>query len=203
MHLIDDKDDVADTLYFVDQALHAALKLAAELRARYESGQVEQMDLLVAHLERNAALVDADCQTLGNGRLADTGFADQARGLFFWRRFKNLNDAVGLAVAAHDVVNAAFCGLLGQVLAVIVQIFALFVFLCGKNGCGSLLRAACGLPGRVPAATGSVSWVRRRPCRPNRREPDRSGRTGSRSHRERFEVVLGDTHLLHDVGRAA
>ena len=65
-----------------------------------------------------------DCQTLGNGRLADTGFADQAR-VVLLAAVQNLNDAVGLAVAAHDVVNAAFCGLLGQVLAVIVQIFAL------------------------------------------------------------------------------
>ena len=199
VHLIDDKDDVADTLYFVDQALHAALKLAAELRARHESGQIEQMDLLVAHLERNAALVDADCQTLGNGRLADTGFANQAR-VVLLAAVQNLNDAVGLAVAAHDVVNAAFCGLLGQVFAVIVQIFALFVLLAGRTGAGLLLRAACGLPRQSAGSdrVGLVGCVVVRAVRTGGNQVVQVGQ-GADLTGERFEVVLGDTHLLHDV----
>ena len=199
MHLVDDKDDVADTLYLVNQALHAALKLAAELRARHESGQVEQMDLLVAHLERNAALVDADCQTLGNGRLADTGFADQAR-VVLLAAVQNLNDAVGLTVAAHDVVNAAFCGLLGQVLAVIVQIFALFVLLAGRTGAGLLLRAACGLPRQSAGSdrVGLVGGVVVRAVRTGGNQIVQVGQ-GADLTGERFEVVLGDTHLLHDV----
>ena len=78
MHLVDHKDDVAELFDLVDQALHAAFKLAAELRARDERSQVEQVHLFVAHLERDAPLVDAHRKPLGHGGLADARLADQA-----------------------------------------------------------------------------------------------------------------------------
>ena len=78
MHLVDHEDDVAQALDLVDQALHAAFKLAAELRARDKRGQVEQVHLFIAHLKRDAPLVDADGETLGYGGLADARLADQA-----------------------------------------------------------------------------------------------------------------------------
>ena len=78
VHLVDDKDDVAELFDLVDQALHAAFELAAELRARNERGQVKQMHFLVAHLERDAPLVDAHRKAFRHGGLADARLADQA-----------------------------------------------------------------------------------------------------------------------------
>ena len=47
VHLINDKDDIAQLLDLLDQALHAAFKLAAELGAGHQSGQVQQIDFLI------------------------------------------------------------------------------------------------------------------------------------------------------------
>ena len=63
VNLIDDKNDVAAGLDLGDEALHAALELATELRSGDERRQVEQIDLFVAQLEREgcrALAVQAD-----------------------------------------------------------------------------------------------------------------------------------------------
>ena len=78
VHLVDDKDDIAEFFHLVNQALHTAFKLAAKLRARDKCGQVEQVHLFVAHLERDTPLVDAHSQPLRDRRLTDTRLADQA-----------------------------------------------------------------------------------------------------------------------------
>ena len=78
VHLVNHEDDVAEPFDLVDQALHTAFKLAAELCACNERGQVKQVHFLVAHLERDAPLVDAHRQSLGHGSLADARLADQA-----------------------------------------------------------------------------------------------------------------------------
>ena len=78
MHLVNHEDDVAEPFDLVDQALHTAFKLAAELRACDERSQVKQVHFLVAHLERDAPLVDAYRQAFGHGSLADARLADQA-----------------------------------------------------------------------------------------------------------------------------
>ena len=42
VHLVYDEDNIALLAYLLDQTLHAALKLAAELRTRDKRGEVEQ-----------------------------------------------------------------------------------------------------------------------------------------------------------------
>ena len=78
MHLVDDKDDVAHLADLLDEALHAALELAAELRARDKRGEVKKIDLLASQLERHVARDDALGEALGNGRLADARLTDLA-----------------------------------------------------------------------------------------------------------------------------
>ena len=159
VHLVDDENDVADLFDLVDQTLHAALELAAELCTRNQCGQVEQMDLLVAHLKRNAALVDAHGKSLRDSSLADARLTDQA-GIILLAAVENLNDAVGLAVASDDVVNAALSGLLGQVFAVIVKILALFV-VAAAAALVAVLRALLRRTGRGGGCGHGVGLVRR------------------------------------------
>ena len=79
VHLVDDKDDVAELFDLVDEALHAAFKLAPELRARDERGQVHQIDLLTLQLVGYFLVYDPLRQSLGNRRFADAGLTDQTR----------------------------------------------------------------------------------------------------------------------------
>ena len=78
VHLVDDEDDVAGLAYLLDESLHAALELAAELRSGHQRCEVEQIDLLVAQFVRHVAAGDALRQALGDGRLADARLADEA-----------------------------------------------------------------------------------------------------------------------------
>ena len=55
VHLVDEKDDVAFRLDLVHQALDAAFELAAELGARHEGGEIEQVDFLIQQAGRHLA----------------------------------------------------------------------------------------------------------------------------------------------------
>ena len=78
VYLIDDEDDVAKLLDLFDEALHTALKLAAELRPGDERRQIHQIDLFALQLVGDILVDDALREPLGDGRLADARLADQA-----------------------------------------------------------------------------------------------------------------------------
>ena len=145
MHLVDDQDDVALLADLLDEALHAAFKLAPELGARHESGQVQQIDLLVLQLIGDAAHGDSLGQTLGNGGLANAGLADEA-GIVLLAAVQDLDHTLQLLLPAHHGIQLPLGGPLGQVDAVIVQELVL-------EGPGRLARLVLGtgglfLPGR-------------------------------------------------------
>ena len=58
--------------------LIAAFKLAPELGARHQCGQVQQLDFLIPQLGRDLSPGDAQCQALGHGGFAHAGLADKA-----------------------------------------------------------------------------------------------------------------------------
>jgi hypothetical protein len=60
-------------------ALHALLELAAILRARHETREVERHDAPIPQRRGDVVVGDALRKTLGDGGLADAGVADQAR----------------------------------------------------------------------------------------------------------------------------
>ena len=120
VHLVDDEDDVADAADLLDEALHAALELAAKLRARHERREVEQIDLLVAQLIGHVALGDALGKALGDGRLADAGLADEA-GVVLLAAVEDLDDALELLGAADHGVKLAVARALREVDAVVIQ----------------------------------------------------------------------------------
>src|SRR5699024_185859 len=126
VYFVDDQNDIALLFDLVDETLDAAFKLSAELGACDQCGQVEQVDFLVSQLIGHVARRNADGQTFGNRGLTDTRLTDEA-GVILLAAVQNLDDAVGLLFASDDAVETAFSCLLGQIIAVIVQILALFL----------------------------------------------------------------------------
>ena len=141
VHLVDDEDDVADLTDVVDESLHAALELAAKLRAGHERRQVEEINLLVAQLIGHVARRDALRQPLGDGRLADARFADEA-GVVLLPAVEDLDDALQLLGAADHAVKLAVAGARGEVDAVAVKELVLAGLLLAVTGGGRLLRRA-------------------------------------------------------------
>ena len=157
VQLVNEQDDVAGAAHLADQALDPLLKLAAELGAGHQGGQVQQVDLLVRQAGGDLALHDVLGDALGDGGLAHAGLADQA-GVVLLPAAEDLDGAVNFPVAAHDVVDAAVPGLLGQVLAVAVQEFAVvFLVLAAVFGGGlfvGILALGAGAEGEHRAAAG-------------------------------------------------
>ena len=118
--LVDDQDDVAQLLDLLNEALHAAFKLAPELGARHQGGEVQQIDLLVQQLVGYVPLPDLLGQALGDGGLAHAGLADEA-GVVLLTAVEDLDGALDLLVPADDLVQLALGGLLGQGDAVVLQ----------------------------------------------------------------------------------
>ena len=141
VYLVDHEDDVAELADLLDQALHAAFKLAAELRPGDERRQVEEVDFLVAQLEGHLARDDALGQPLGDGRLADARLADEA-GIVLLAAVEDLNDALDLLGAADDGVELAVAGALGEVDAVVVEILFLLIGLALARVAGLAARGA-------------------------------------------------------------
>ena len=126
MHLVNDQNDVAELLDLLNEALHAAFKLAPELRARDEGREVHEIDLLVLELIRNVLVGDLLRKALGDGSLADARLADEA-GVILLTAVEDLNDALRLLLAADDAVKLAVTRFLRQILAVGVKEFMLLV----------------------------------------------------------------------------
>src|SRR5262249_48853052 len=98
VQLVDEKDDLAGgAADLVHDPLHALLELAAVLRARDQSREVERDHALVAQRLRHLALDDALRQTFGDRRLADAGLADQ-RGVVLRTPREDLDDALDLGL---------------------------------------------------------------------------------------------------------
>ena len=131
MHFIDHQDDVSLLSDLLDQALHAAFKLSAELGPGHQGSQVQKKDLFILQLVRHVSHGDALGQALGNRRLADTGFADQA-GIVLLPAVQDLDHTFQFLVPADHGVELSGPGTCGQVDAVVVQVFPLSVFSIGR-----------------------------------------------------------------------
>ena len=110
--------------YLLDKTLHAALELAAELCTRDERRQVEQVDLLILELRRDIAHGDALRKSLGDSRLADAGFTDEA-GVILLAAVEDLDNALKLLLAADHRIELTLAGAGGEVDAVIIKELAL------------------------------------------------------------------------------
>ena len=121
MELIDEEDDLAGgAADLVHHALHPLFKLAAVLRARHESRQIERYDAPVAQGFGDVAFDHALRETLGDCRLADARFADKGRIIFGAPR-EYLDDALDFAVAPDHRVELVVARELREVAPIGIQ----------------------------------------------------------------------------------
>ena len=220
VHLVYHEDYIAGFPYLLDEALHAALELAPELRPRHERGEVEEVDLLVAELVGHVARGDALGQALGDGRLADAGLAYQA-GVVLLAAVEYLDNALKLLLAADHGVQLALARAVGQVDAVVVEKLALGAL---RGALGRLLRAGGGggaaLLHRAVLPCGQVAAAAAVPAAEEAVQEGEGGglalvavllavagvRQGLRAAEgvhhlagERIEVLVGKAHAVYDV----
>ena len=152
MHLVNDQDDVAQLADLLNEALHAAFKLAPELGARHQGGQVQQKDLLILQLIGHVAHGDALGQALGDGGFAHAGLADQA-GIVLLPPVQDLDHPLQLLLPADHIVQLSLPGPLGQVDAITVQELPLgsLGILLGLRPAGRVSIAAAVIPGIAAA----------------------------------------------------
>ena len=134
VQLVDEEDDVAVLLHFIQRVFDTLLEFAAVLGAGHHTAQVKAQQLFVQQLLRHIGAGDTLGKTLGNGGLADAGFADQ-HGVVLGAAGKDLHHTLNLLVAADDGVKLALTGRLGQIAGKLLQRLAgLFVLLVGSAG---------------------------------------------------------------------
>src|SRR5439155_7386179 len=106
VELVDEENDVAALGDLLHHLLEALLELTAVLRPGHERSEVERVDLLA--LEELGYLVagDAGREAFHDGRLADSGLANQDRVVLRAAR-EDLHHALDLGLAAHDGVELA------------------------------------------------------------------------------------------------
>ena len=111
MELVNEEDDRAIVLDFLDGVLNALFKFATVLRACHHAAEVEAQDLLVEKFFGHVTCHDFGGETLGDGGFAYAGLADKA-GVILGAAGEDLDDAANLVVAADDGVKLALsCGL--------------------------------------------------------------------------------------------
>ena len=121
VELVDKEDDLTGSATdLVHDALHALFELAAVLRPRNQTGEVERDHAPVAQRLRDVALDDALRQAFGDRRLADAGLADEGRVVFGATR-ENLNDALDFVRAPDDRVELVLASQRREVAAVRVE----------------------------------------------------------------------------------
>ena len=144
MELVDEQDDVAALGDLLHHLLEALLELTAVLRAGHEGGQVERVDLLVLQQLRHLAVRDQLGEALDHGGLAHARLADQ-NGVVLLAAGEDLHDPLDLGLAAHDRVQLALGGKLGEVAAELVEQLRGLLALALRAGGGT--RAALAATG--------------------------------------------------------
>ena len=209
VHLVDDQNDIAQLADLLDQALHPALKLAAELGASHQGSEIQQIDLLVLELIGDVTLGDLHGKPLGDGRLAHTGLADEA-GVVLLPAVEDLNDPLQLPVPANEPVQLSRLGLFGQGDAVVLQKLPLGRAL--PLPVGGVLLPLGGLPRRAAAAAeqlaqegegggASIVLLIVPAIRLGHQalHPLRAAKGGHHLIGEVIQVVIRDAHFLHHV----
>ena len=159
MHLVDDKDHVPLLANLLDEALHAAFKLAAKLCPGDQRREIEQENLLIPELCRHVPVGDALGKALGNGGLADAGLADEA-GVILLSAVQDLDHTLQFFFPADHAVKLSLAGAACQVDAVAVEklpLAAVFRRSLARAAGAVILRGRRGVVrAAVPAAEKAV-----------------------------------------------
>src|SRR4051812_4429799 len=152
VELVDEQDDVAALGDLLHHLLEALLELAAVLRTGDQGREIQRVDLLALEQLGHVGVRDALGQPLDDGGLADAGLADQHRVVLRAPR-EDLHDPLDLGLPAHDRVELAVRGQLGQVAAELVEQLRGLLALAalgraGRAGAGALAGAAAAGAGQ-------------------------------------------------------
>ena len=121
VHLVDEQDDAAvRRRHLLQHGLEPLFELAAIFRAGDQGTHVERKQLLVVQALRHVAVDDALGETLDDGGLADTGFADQHR-VVLRAAGEHLDGAPDFLVAPDHGVDLAVARGLGEIARVFFQ----------------------------------------------------------------------------------
>ncbi|MGY4433335.1 hypothetical protein ACVWWO_005812 [Bradyrhizobium sp. F1.13.1] len=121
VHLVDEQDEIAIAPgHLLEHGLQPLLELAAIFCTCNQRAEVERQQLLVLQALRHVAVDDAQRQALGDGGLADAGFADQD-GIVLGPARQHLDRAADLLVAADDRIELAVARRLGEVAGIFLQ----------------------------------------------------------------------------------
>jgi len=120
VQLVDEDDGVLVLHQLFHDGLEALLELAAVLGAGHDQGEIEAEDALVGQEAGHFAIGDALGQAFDNGRLAHAGLADEHR-VVLGAAAEDLHHALQFAIAAHQGIELAVHGGLGEVAAELGQ----------------------------------------------------------------------------------
>ncbi|MNE29071.1 hypothetical protein D3C80_1225390 [compost metagenome] len=118
--LIDEQDRLGTLFQLMQQRLEALLEVAAVLGTRQQRAQVQGIDDAVGQKVRHLVIDDTLGQPLGDGCLADTGFADQQR-VVLAPPGEDLRNALDLAFTPDQWVDTALACQFVQIACVGVQ----------------------------------------------------------------------------------
>ena len=120
VQLVDEDDGVLVFHQLFHDGLEALLELAAVLGAGHDEREIQAEDALLGEEAGHFAVGDALGEALDDGRLAHAGLADED-GIVLGAAAENLDHALQFAVAAHERIELAVHGRLGQVAAELGQ----------------------------------------------------------------------------------
>ena len=121
VQLVDEENNLTLGLgHFIEDRLEAIFELAAVLRPGDERSHVERDDLLFLEPFGHVLLDDAPGKPFDDGRLADTGLADE-HGIVLRAAREHLDDAANLFVASDDRIELAAACKLRQVAPVLLE----------------------------------------------------------------------------------
>jgi hypothetical protein len=128
VYLVNKQNHIAVALQLGHNGFDTLLKLSAVLGACHEGGKIEHYEALVEQRATHFLLLNAQSETLHDGRFAHTGLANQDRVVLF-PATEDLADALYFALATDDGIEFALFGELGDVATEIVEHGRLALFL--------------------------------------------------------------------------
>ena len=121
VHLVDEHDELTLSLGdLFEHGFEALFELAAEFGAGDQRAKVESDQPLVLETLRHIPIGDALGETLGDGRLPDSGLADQDRIVFGAPR-QDLDDASDFFVPTDYWIELAFARGVGEIAGVALE----------------------------------------------------------------------------------
>ena len=125
--LVDYKDNIATLPDLLNETLHPAFKLAPELGASHQRGQIQEENLLIPQLIGHIPRGNPLGKALGDGGFAHARLTDET-GIVLLAAVEDLNDPLRLHIPADHLVELSLPGTARQVHAVAVQEFMALAF---------------------------------------------------------------------------